>query len=688
MRNKHKSFLLLVMCLMLVFTGCKGGSTKTVVQTDPDTGETIETTTDVMGDVNKEDKDESMSGDDYVDDESGDNDGTDSDSGNTGNNTKPEFDSSKTVFNIDEDVLPYTQEEIYAQLFDINNKVEIEIDISDDELMKMQKDYDKYSDMGSKSPIYRMASVDIKITTSKDSYIYHIDEVGMRMKGNTSRISFYNNDEGKYNLIHFKLDFQETFDDEAYYKADAKNWGSDETARDARKDRTFATLEKIDVKWNRNDDSTYVREYYAYETYRANGVLAPHTNIASVDLAGTHEGVFIFYEPIDKIFIEKYVDKADQGGDLYKCGWTYNGANFLSNCSIGVEDEDNVRFYNYDLKTNKKKSQNTELKNLISVLNSGDLDKSTIESVVDMDNFLKYESVSYFVGNPDDMRNNYNNYYIYFLKSTGKVIFIPYDMDRCFGVTKGYNPNGNGMSSVNPFSKYALGANSKQINPLYIYTVDEGGYFVSEFADVLKSVSTSEWFTTAKFNTIYDIAYNNYKNDTRPDKEFYNAKGYRFSFTNESTGGLNSGDNASFSEYITAKMSSYNKYIAKKDEYASSVTVQPYYIRGGFTGWNVDDRYSMNYDSNLKVYTYVLTLNNTESFKINNGVDGEPGIWYGHEEVVLYTGSGTMSTDDYDNIILPSGTYTITFSSKDKTITINSKGKLYDKRTTKKINIR
>ena len=30
-------------------------------------------------------------------------------------------------------------------------------------------------------------------------------------------------------------------------------------------------------------------------------------------------------------------------------------------------------------------------------------------SVVDIDNFLAYAAVSYIVGNPDDLRNNYNN---------------------------------------------------------------------------------------------------------------------------------------------------------------------------------------------------------------------------------------------------------------------------------------
>ena len=45
-----------------------------------------------------------------------------------------------------------------------------------------------------------------------------------------------------------------------------------------------------------------------------------------------------------------------------------------------------------------------------------------ISSVVDMDYFVKYEAVSYFVGDPDDARNNYNNHYVYFLPSSGNAL--------------------------------------------------------------------------------------------------------------------------------------------------------------------------------------------------------------------------------------------------------------------------
>ena len=66
--------------------------------------------------------------------------------------------------------------------------------------------------------------------------------------------------------------------------------------------------------------------------------------------------------------------------------------------------------------------------------------------------FLLCLTVSYLLGNPDDMRNNYNNYYLYFVPSTGKCVVIPYDFDRCFGLTYEWNPTGNGVTQDDPFT--------------------------------------------------------------------------------------------------------------------------------------------------------------------------------------------------------------------------------------------
>ena len=283
------------------------------------------------------------------------------------------------------DKLPYSDEEIFEQLFDINNKIEIKIDITDEELLNIQKDYVKYAEKGSKSPIYREASMFITIHTKEDALTYYIKNIGIRMKGNTSRTDFYSEADGQYNLIHFRVKFM---DDE------------------------FATLDNLELKWNKNDDTTYIREYYAYEMFRDYGILAPHVNLSTMEVAGVHQGVFSIYEPVDKNFINKNVAKEDQGGNLYKCAWDRHGADLRNSGTIGVENEEAGVFFNYDLKTNKKEADHTLLRNLLTVLNKRNLTKEKLVELVNMDNFLMFSAVSYFLGNPDDMRNNYNNYYM------------------------------------------------------------------------------------------------------------------------------------------------------------------------------------------------------------------------------------------------------------------------------------
>ncbi|MBR2402083.1 MAG: hypothetical protein IKB01_04820 [Lachnospiraceae bacterium] len=75
------------------------------------------------------------------------------------------------------------QDKLYGELFDIHNKIEIHIDITGEELMKLQEDYWKYASMGSKSPIYRDTALAITITTSEGSNTYEFENVGIRMKG-------------------------------------------------------------------------------------------------------------------------------------------------------------------------------------------------------------------------------------------------------------------------------------------------------------------------------------------------------------------------------------------------------------------------------------------------------------------------------------------------------------------------
>ena len=139
---------------------------------------------------------------------------------------------------------PIEEERLYEALFDINNKISLDLRMEESEIAKMQADFDEYSDREGRSPIYRMADLAVTITTPEGAEsVYTIEQVGVRMKGTVySRTGFYSAEKGIYNLVHLKLSFQETFDDPDFYGEEALTW--DGEARQARKDRTFATLEK------------------------------------------------------------------------------------------------------------------------------------------------------------------------------------------------------------------------------------------------------------------------------------------------------------------------------------------------------------------------------------------------------------------------------------------------------------
>ena len=558
---------------------------------------------------------------------------------------------------------PENEAEIFAQLFDIRNTVALNLDMPASELQKMQEDYRRYDQQGSKSPVYRMADLCITITTPDDeTYTYRIKEVGVRMKGNTSRTDFYSPEEGIYNIIHLKLSFQETFDDDDYYGADAKTWDKD--ARKERKNRTFATLEKLDLRWNRCDDSTYLKEYFAYETYRQYAVPAPHTNLCSFDWSGNHMGVFTINEPVDSVFIQKYFPQDAQDGDLYKVGWAGNeNGSFTSTNSIGIENEDNWEFYAYDLKTNKKTSTHQALKDLIQTLNREDVSKERFAQLVDMDSFLAYCAVSYLLGNPDDMRNNYNNFYVYFRSDNGKAVIIPYDYDRCLGITAHWNPTGDGVTGDNPFSLTLAADGSRQKNPLILYSVAAGGYYVREYAALLDQITQGNWFTFENFASLYSIVEDNYSNLSKPGKEFYNSRDLHMSFSLDRTSDFSANGNIAMQQYLDAKRKTLVNYLARVDDYAQSDTTLPdpgaslgtlWYIRADFTNWEIDQSHTMTEDNGL--WHYTITTTREVRLKVYN-----PTIdrWYGAECITQET-NVPYESDGHTNIVLGPGSYRIT----------------------------
>lgn len=427
---------------------------------------------------------------------------------------------SKKVKGKENGIFQTNYEQGLLNLFDYTKKIKIAINISSDELRDIQRDYETGND-----ETYRMCDLDIYI----DNIHFHYLQVGIRQKGNTSRGSIYNDDPQFINLRHYKLSFEETFDDE--YRETKAKW-FDEDAYEYRADRKFFGEDKINIRWNRNYDTTYIREAYVNNMALSFGVLAARSNVTNVvmNIDGEEHnlGVYTLLEQYDKGFIKRNFVKDARDGDLYKLSWG-NGtpATFeeYTADNIGVENlvkrsKNNFekRLYTYTLKTNKDTSDFSVMKNFIKNLCSqrGATMYDFMSENSDLDNFVSFAALSYLFGDPDDLRGNYNNTYVYFTKNTNKAVFMPTDLDRPFGATggAGSNPTGHHAALNKPFdyhtgygtydggtrselfNKAIFSSNSTQIRELYLNKIN--------------TIIESGWMSIDKYQSMYDYAYNFY----------------------------------------------------------------------------------------------------------------------------------------------------------------------------------
>jgi spore coat protein CotH len=333
-----------------------------------------------------------------------------------------------------------------------------------------------------------------------DGKTYTYEDVGVRMKGNTSRADICSSDGTIKDVCHFKVSFKCTFDDALYdesaFSAFKHSW-NDSALRKARKARRFATMSKLDLKYLPRNDSnsssyaTYSQEMYCFHVFEQEGIVAPKAKWASLtfkDDKASKTSSYEAIEAVDEDFISHHFSSTEAGGDLYKCSTYKSGSSYIkadlttsgaidsrgtrvSSGKIGVEDCYNLYHPNYQLKTNDdgEKSDFSKMANFISVVNSvksGKSPQNALENVLDVQEFLAFEGVSYTLGNFDDQRNNYNNYFIYFRANDGKAVYIPYDWDWAFGGSV----MSSSQSTLKPYHTSTT-HDSSNTNPLYWCTI-------------------------------------------------------------------------------------------------------------------------------------------------------------------------------------------------------------------------
>lgn len=465
------------------------------------------------------------------------------------------------------------EKELYYTLWKETTTVSIKVDIEPYELAKINEAF-KSGDVV-KQETYRKCNLTVTVNGTE----YYFEEVGIRMRGNTSRRDFCDESGNIYAYVHYRFSVSETFDGEEYENGAwgseiAHDWSNDATGRKERKNRSFATMEKFYYKWNKNYDQTYIREIYANRMFQSYGILAPHITLTQISIKqnGNFEslGVGNLYETVDKQFIKRNFSKADKGGDLYKCTYAMGPADLTSAKNYGIGDE-----YTYSLKTNddpedKDFNNHRYLLAFIEALGENDrtLFAEKLESMMDMHYFTRFEAVNYAAGNPDCIRNNFNNYYLYFTPA-GKAYIIPYDYDRCFGINKDWNPSGNGMTQAGPYDTKSYGSNCTNPNPLYAKTILSGGIakYKKLYQSKLRLVLDGVWMTYGNFLSIYNAYKENYDSLTTPSSLIIGSCGgsvdmSRLDFSESGTDNFGSTNhNISTSDYLEIKRQTLAKAI-------------------------------------------------------------------------------------------------------------------------------
>ncbi len=229
------------------------------------------------------------------------------------------------------------------------------------------------------------------------------EHVGIRFKGNSSLKSAWSSGNLK---IPFKLDFDQFEDD--YPETE---------------DQRFYGFKQLSLSNNFSDDS-YLREKVTADIFREFGVASAHTAFYEVYVdygeGSEYFGLYTMVEMVEDTVIEEQF--SDSSGNLYKPDGT--GATFAE----GSFNEES-----FDKETNQEESDYDDIHALFQALHvenrltDPEAWRKGLESVFDIDTFLRWLAVNTVVQNWDTYGVMSHNYFLYTDPATNLVTWIPWD---------------------------------------------------------------------------------------------------------------------------------------------------------------------------------------------------------------------------------------------------------------------
>jgi PKD repeat protein len=192
---------------------------------------------------------------------------------------------------------------------------------------------------------------------------------------------------------------------------------------------------------NNIGDPSLLMEKLAYEMMYAAGLPASHVSFVELWIDFTDDGappvywgVYSLVERVDNKYIGNRFGADSKGGNLYKASHAQRGPMDLVYYGDRIEDYpvQNGQ-YAYGKMSNEEEADYSDIVNLCRVLDgttyASDAEfRQALESVFDMDAFLRYLAVITLLDNWDSYPFTGNNFYLYHDPVTGIFEWIPWDL--------------------------------------------------------------------------------------------------------------------------------------------------------------------------------------------------------------------------------------------------------------------
>ncbi|MEM1057259.1 MAG: CotH kinase family protein [Bacteroidota bacterium] len=225
-----------------------------------------------------------------------------------------------------------------------------------------------------------------------------VEEIGFRLRGNTSRAS---------DKKSFKVSFN------TYHPG-----------------RQWEGLDKLNLNGEHNDP-TIIRAKLSWDLVRQASIPGSRAGFAQLFINDQEFGVYANIEHIDEEFLGAHF--RDATGTLYKCLFPAD-LDYLGSNPATYRDLAPFGRPVYELVQGE--GDHSDLVALIEALNLTPLSQlpEAVEKHLDVNGYLRTLAVDVLIGNWDGYAYNQNNFYLYHDPEIGRFRYLPYDLDNTWGI--------------------------------------------------------------------------------------------------------------------------------------------------------------------------------------------------------------------------------------------------------------